>query len=221
MSIKKEIIVTVKNARELTGVHYTVNHTGKMMGMQSLSTSCLCNEYCKKYSQNPDLICSHCYAQTQMKIYSNMQKCLQQNTEILTSRVLEEWMLPVINATFFRFEAFGDLNNYIQVVNYFNLCKKNKYVKFALWTKNPHLIKQALDLGYKKPNNLQIVLSSPLLNSPADISKWSFIDKVFTVYDKEFIKENNVNINCGAKNCLTCNKCYRKTKETYINEKLK
>lgn len=50
MKTTREKFLTVAEAEKATGVHYTVNHSGKMEGMQSLSTSCLCNKYCKNRS---------------------------------------------------------------------------------------------------------------------------------------------------------------------------
>ena len=221
--MKKTDVVTVEDAKEITGLHFTLKHTGKMKGMQSLSTSCLCNSYCEARSNNPDIICSHCYAQRQMKMYKSMEKCFKKNTEILTSMIIQEDILPLINAAYFRFESFGDINNEIQVINYFNLCKKNPNVHFALWTKNPWIIDHVLENGshIKKPRNLQIILSSTYLNTPDDKARWRFVDKIFTVYDKKYIKEHNVDINCGAKSCLKCHKCYIKGKDVYINEILK
>ena len=102
MKAVREKFLTVVEAEKVTGVHYTVNHSGKMEGMQSLSTSCLCNEYCKNRSSNSELVCSHCYAQRQMKRYKNLNACLERNTEILTSRILKEAEIPMINASFFR-----------------------------------------------------------------------------------------------------------------------
>lgn len=150
MKAVREKFLTVVEAEKVTGVHYTVNHSGKMEGMQSLSTSCLCNEYCKNRSSNSELVCSHCYAQRQMKRYKNLNACLERNTEILTSRILKEAEIPMINASFFRFESFGDLINVTQVINYFNICKRNKHVHFALWTKNPWIIEEALETSEKK-----------------------------------------------------------------------
>lgn len=150
MKTVREKFLTVAEAEKATGVHYTVNHSGKMEGMQSLSTSCLCNKYCKNRSINSDLVCSHCYAQRQMKMYKNLNACLERNTKILTGRILKEAEIPMINASFFRFESFGDLINVTQVINYFHICKKNKHVHFALWTKNPWIIEEALDASEKK-----------------------------------------------------------------------
>lgn len=219
---EREAFLTIDKAEELTVVHYTLKHTGKMSGMQSLSTSCLCNKNCLNRVENVNLVCSHCYAQRQMKMYKNLEKCLKKNTEILTTRLLTDEEIPLINAAFFRFESFGDLNNEIQVVNYFRICKRNKHVKFALWTKNPWIIAGTINNGENKPRNLQVIYSSPYLDKCDNkLNKYPFIDKIFTVYTKEYIKENNIEINCGAKSCLSCHKCYVKSKEIYINEKCK
>ena len=85
----KEKILLVTNAKKETGVHYTLNHTGKMAGMMSLSTSCLCNPHCQAYSKNPEAICSYCYANTLLKVRTVMQPCLQKNAEILSNKVLK------------------------------------------------------------------------------------------------------------------------------------
>ena len=220
MSITRERFLTVEDAEKITGVHYTIKHTGKMKGMQSLSTSCLCNDFCRKRFECKDLVCSHCYAQRQMKAYKSLNACLERNTEILTGRVLRNDEIPMINVLFFRFESFGDLINTTQVVNYFNICKQNKQTHFALWTKNPWIIEEAMETGIKKPGNLQIVYSSPCLNDVVEPA-YEFIDKVFTVFDKEYIQQHDIDVNCGAKSCFLCHKCYTKGKVKYINEKLK
>ena len=217
--IRKEI-TTMWNAKEKIGLHFTIKHTGKMTGMYSLSTSPLCNQYCQGYSKDPKKICSHCYAQTQMQMYKNMQECLASNTKILTTKVLDKNEIPLINAKFFRFEAFGDILNETQVINYFNIAKHNKGVHFALWTKNPSIVQRAIDAGFNKPKNLQIVFSSHYINQETETA-YDFVDKIFTVYDKQYIKDNNVEINCGDKKCLACGLCYKKNNTKYIKEQMK
>ena len=145
---------------------------------------------------------------------------MKRNQEILTGSVLPEEKLPVINVLYFRFEAFGDLNNATQVINYFNICRKNPGVKFALWTKNPDYIAAAIKAGHEKPENLNIILSSLFINKERK-TKYDFVDKIFTVYDAEYITANNIDINCGARNCFTCGLCYNKNDVRIINEKLK
>lgn len=219
--MKKNTIITIEDCEKLTGLHFTIKHNGKMKGMQSLSTSSLCNKYCQAYSKDPRKVCYKCYAQTQMRCYTNMQKCFERNTKILTESIINKEHLPYINTAVYRLEAFGDVSNEIQVVNYFNLCKKNKHVKFALWTKNPGVIDRTIKNGNAKPKNLQIVLSSHYLNVQANINRWDFVDKIFTVYTKDYIAEHNINTNCKGESCLACQKCYHKSNEIYINEELR
>lgn len=214
------MICTLANSRKISGLHFTTQHTGKMAGMASISTAVTTNERCRKNAQIKGSICQKCFAAKQMKIFPSMEKPMVENQRILTSEILPEEKLPVINNIYFRFEAFGDLNNATQVINYFNICKKNPMVKFALWTKNPDFIAEAIREGHGKPENLNIVLSSLFINKER-ANPFPFVDKVFTVYDPEHIAANNTPINCGAKSCFSCGLCYEKNGITIINEKLK
>jgi len=218
--MKKEIICTMANSKKINGLHFTTKHNGKMEGMASISTSVTTNERCAKNASIKGSICEKCFAAKQMKVFPSMEKPMIRNQEILTGSILPEENLPVINVLYFRFEAFGDLNNATQVINYFNICKKNPNVRFALWTKNPDYIAQAIKAGHEKPENLNIILSSLFINVERK-TKYDFVDKIFTVYDKPYIEENNVEINCGAKNCFTCGLCYNKNNVRIINEQLK
>ena len=211
---------TLYNSRKISGLHFTVNHSGKMSGMASISTSVTTNERCKKNAQIKGSICEKCFAAKQMKVFPTMEKPMVENQRILTSEILPAEMLPTINNIYFRFEAFGDLNNATQVKNYFNICYKNPRVKFALWTKNTDYIAQAIDEGYAKPDNLNIVLSSLFVNVERK-NPVPFVDKVFTVYDPAHIEAENIEINCGARNCFDCGLCYEKNGVAVINEKLK
>ena len=202
----------------------TRNHSGKMEGLQSLSTSVLLNENCKKNRTVKGAICEKCYAARLAALRSQLDEKLDFNTELLTTCVLPFEVLPTIYSLYFRFEAFGDLNNAVQVVNYFNICKKNPSVSFALWTKNPHFIEQAInEYGTEKPSNLNIIYSSLFINSrnESTAKKYGFIDKVFTVYSSDFIQANGIEINCGGLHCATCLKCYTKNDIRDISEKLK
>ena len=160
-----------------------------------------------------------------MKRYKNLNDALIRNAEILSTEILPFEVLPLTPTRFFRFESFGDLLNEYQVINYFNICYKNPETRFALWTKNPRIIDKVLqNSDLEKPENLQIVFSSPLINHQANPNpNFEFIDKVFTVYDKKTAKD--VNINCGSRSCLSCGRCYRPNpngeKIQFINEILK
>ena len=225
--IKKAEIVSVTDLLPLAAAldqAITKNHTGKMEGLQSLSTSVLLNENCKRNREIDGAVCVKCYAARLAAMRTSLDEKLDFNTVLLTTCVLPVETLPVINSLYFRFESFGDLNNTIQVVNYFNICKKNPLVNFALWTKNPHIIAQAMnEYKIEKPNNINIIYSSLFINqeSTGIFKKYSFIDKVFTVYDPQYIKENNIDINCGGRHCAGCLNCYKKNDIRIINEKLK
>lgn len=216
-------ITTNSKKSLLGGLHYCVNHTGKMSGLHSLSTSVNVNPYCIKRQMKGNSICAHCFSASMMKQYKQLNEVTTRNSEILTASILPDSVLPFIPVRFFRFESFGDLINVNQVINYFNIAKKNPDTLCALWTKNPHIVAKAIEMGHTKPANLQIVLSSPFVNKPVKSTKYGFIDKIFTVYDKQTAKE--VNINCGARSCLACGRCYRPnpdgSKIQYINEILK
>ena len=211
---------TLYNSRKISGLHFTTNHSGKMAGMVSISTSVTTNERCQKNAQIKGSICEKCFAAKQMKIFPSMENPMVENQRILTSGIIPPEKLPIINHIYFRFESFGDLNNATQVKNYFNICYKNPRVKFALWTKNPDYIAAAIRDGYEKPENLNIVLSSLFVNKERK-NPFPFVDKVFTVYDAAYIAENNTPINCGAKSCFSCGLCYEKNGVSVINEKLK
>ena len=218
--MKKEIVCTMANSKKINGLHFTTKHNGKMEGMASISTSVTTNERCKKNAAIKGSICEKCFAAKQMKVFPTMEQPMVQNQKILTESILPENILPVINVLYFRFEAFGDLNNDIQVINYFNICRKNPGVKFALWTKNPDYIAKAIKDGHSKPENLNIILSSLFINKERK-TKYDFVDKIFTVYDKPYIEEKQIEINCGARNCFTCGLCYNKNGVRIINEQLK
>lgn len=208
----------------MNGALWETKHTGKMAGINSISTSCADNPNCIARRQNGDSVCSKCYASTYLKMRKSLKEHLVENSEILQTRLLSEGEIPVTNAQIFRFESFGDLYNAIHLENYLLICKRNPFTQFALYTKNIWILEGVFGQDKtKKPNNLSIIVSSPLLNKQMELdrNRYWFVDHVFTVYDKEFIKDNNVEINCGARSCLGCQICYHKDTDFYVNEKLK
>lgn len=228
--MKKTIKLSAGKNIKVNGLHYCGSHSGKMAGMISLSTGCTNNTRCMERAadDSENNICSHCFSFSQMARYSNMVPCYEKNTEILTSRFLQDDEIPEIKHCYFRFESFGDLNNIIQVANYFKIASApyNAKVTFALWTKNPDIIENAMKtLGIKKPKNLVIIVSSHFINNAYEITElkkvFPFVDKVFTVYSEEYAKENGIKINCGARSCLQCGACYSKRTSKVINELLK
>lgn len=198
----------------------------KLGGFRSLSTSPLLNPLCMGRHFNPKLICYHCYSVTYNKLREGLKNKLARNTEILTTEVIPYESIPVINDRYFRIESFGDLQNATQAINYLNLIRKNPETNFGWWTKNPNFIKQALKaLNIEKPENVQIILSACALNVEIKLEtvkrSFSFVDKVFTVYDKKYINANNIQVNCGTRKCIDCLNCYRSGGYAQVNEKKK
>lgn len=214
--------LTYEELKKMCGIHVTLNHTGKMSHMISISTYCGINPYCEEHSHIPGAICEHCFAYSLTKIHTSMIPALTLNYKILTSEVIPVKLWPILNVRLFRFESFGDLASATQVINYFNLCRRNPETKFALWTKNYKFIKEAIEAGNTKPDNLVIIVSSLMMNIQLQKKLYPYADKIFTVYEsEEAAAENNACINCGKRHCLTCGRCYRKDTETYVNELLK
>lgn len=210
------------------GIGFTTNHTGKMEGMCSLSTSCMNNERCKKNAKifGPDSACAYCYARARLSWQHATNEKYTQNGNVLSSKVIpvKNWCkinpkaYPVV-----RIESFGDVQNAIQAANYFRLAKANPKVTFTAWTKNLDLYEEANKI-VKKPANFILIASSPMLNKKIDVNKHPIVDKTFTVYTYDYIKKNALHpefINCGARSCLKCQKCYKANGEQNIREILK
>lgn len=220
--MKRETFVTIADFFKKYGIHITQRMTGKMEGFMSLSTSPLSNLLCMARRAIEGCICNKCYSCAMQKQYSALAKCLAKNTEVLTTTEIPVEEFPLINAHAFRLEAFGDVQNETQVKNYFNFCRRNRRTLFSVWTKNYGIYHEVIESGVKKPANLIIIISSPLINHEADLSLCPHADKVFTVYAKEYAEEHNVVINCGKRKCLSCMQCYsRAGSPTIINELLK
>lgn len=195
------------------GLHVTDKMNGKMKGFASLSSNS--NRFCDRMSKVKGSICEKCYASRMKKCYKDLNNVLNKNTEIISKQDLQ-W--EQLNYAYFRLQAFGDLENQKTVENYFNLCNSNKHVKFTLWTKRPELVNKVIKkIG--KPKNLILIRSSVKINKPNKLPL--NFDKVFTVYSKDYIKQNKIKINCGAKKCLSCRLCYDKNKTVFVNEVLK
>lgn len=202
-----------------TGVKFTLKHTAKMETVISLSTSPLC-DLCTKRANNKNSICANCYSRKMMKRFRNLSEMLKRNDEILKHNLLET--VPDLSKySIVRFEAFGDIETEIQVLNYFAIAENNETTDFALWTKNPWIVEKAInEYDLVKPGNLKIIGSSWMLNKPmVDYYKtFDFIDNVFTVYN-----DKTVTINCGGLSCKDCGyKCYTGTHTNFeINEFIK
>lgn len=207
-------------------INYSITvHSGKMEGVPSVSTSRNMNPNCEKNRKIPGSVCEQCYMDAYEYRRTLMLK-LERNTKFYSEIELLPEDIPFLNYGFFRLEAFGDLINALQFKNYALIAECNPHCTFALWTKNPWIIKESMEkYGIEKPENMIIIVSSLMIGKPYNIDRlrkvYPFVDKVFTVYDKETVEKEGIDINCGARHCMTCRKCYTKNEIEYIRELLK
>ena len=197
-------------------VHVSDSMSGKMAGIPSISSSCLCNPICIQRMKDGNSVCAHCFAEATLTRYKAAGAAMESNYKLLTDSVLPLEMLPVFcNVSIARIESFGDVANVTQAINYANICKVNPNVRFAWWTKNAAILKRAFDL-IGKPANVVVIESAPKLDTEITASN-EYVDKTFTVYtkaDPDFI-------NCGARCCATCRRCYSFDTEKAVHELLK
>ena len=193
--------------------------TAKMAGMLAISTSCVENHFCACRMINPELICFHCFARGIMINYAAAGEHGAQNADLLTTHIVPADLLPRFKRSvqIVRIEATGDVANVTQAINYIHIAQVNPHVTFAWWSKNPGIIDKAIKAA-GRPENVVFIASSPRLNEQERI-RYSWIDKVFTVYDADHA--GTVEINCGARSCKTCRRCYSHDTERIINELLK
>lgn len=198
----------------------------------SISTYKGFNDNCKVYAKNENYICSKCYVD-KCKFPTLVNK-LKENTYNLTKRALTDAEIQDAVDTlgrkrkikFFRFEAFGDVINALQVENYLRLSQaidEQLYLPQALFTKRPYLWYDGFK-KYGKPDTLKAVYSVPLINGLDAVMPMFvqlYFDKIFIVVTPEYERENGVIVTCGGRDCKGCMRCYRDTPEAYVIERLK
>lgn len=208
---------------------WIVNHNAnKLQGISSVSSSVHDNCFCKARQALVNCICAFCYAYNQQSYQTGLKE-----HNILNGIILRNTLIPVkafkslpILFPVLRIESFGDVANVTQARNYIRIIKAFPGKRCAIWSKNKEIWKRAFEIE-GKPKNCTYVHSSSELNKPdyIDKEKYTFVDHVFTVYTKAYIKKNNIVINCGGKKCIKCiaekKNCYFRNTEFYINEQKK
>lgn len=142
----------------------------------------------------------------------------------------------------FRLESFGDLANVLHATNYLNILfalyqesRKTGYkVICGWWTKNVNLLVAAyekMDRAHKSAFHrvCHLLISSMFCDQPIEPAEKAEIEKrlempvsVFTVYEPAYIQENDIAINCGARSCRNCKRCYSLNhRGEFIREELK
>lgn len=226
-----------EKSEKLVSLLWIVNHhdsdgsNSKLAGLNSMST-CVCdNATCIARIKAGDTICAHCYADAMQRRFKGLAEhniingWILRNVEIRPEDFRKAFPFIGIQR-FFRIESFGDVGNVLQVKNYFNLCNAFPGTQFVAWSKNHSFYARAIEEA-GKPENLIYIASSLRVNNPdlQLLDKFSFIDKLFTVYSKDYARENGIEINCGGRKCYECifagKNCYHKNGAKIINELLK
>lgn len=232
LSIIENAKQTFQDFISLVNCLWIVNHTdNKLEGISSISSSVCDNVFCKARQKIKDCICKYCYAYNQQSYQTGLKE-----HNIINGIILRNILIPVkafkflkILFPYLRIESFGDVQNIIQARNYIRIIKAFPDKRCAIWSKNLYTWEKAFELE-GKPKNTTYIHSSSKLNNPDNIDRerFSFVDHIFTVYEKKFAKENNIIINCGGKKCLECilakKNCYyrlSKTNDTFFINELK
>lgn len=202
-----------------------VHDAHKLEGICSISSSVCDNAFCQARRKIDGCICQHCYAQGQQDYRAGLKE-----HNMLNGIILRNFLIPTrffkalrIICPYLRIESFGDVMNVTQARNYIRIIKAFPRKRCAIWSKNISVWESAFQLE-GKPKNTTYVHSSLRLNVPdtIDLKRHNFVDHIFTVYEKDFAKENGVAINCGGRKCLDCirkrEKCYFRNETLYINE---
>ena len=201
--------------------------TGKLENFYAVSTSVLMNKHCQNRAKCKGCICEACYAVNSVQSRSQLTQSLETNYMILNNFLISQdvWgtlAIPSINGKA-RIEAHGDVDTVISAINYNRIVASHPHITFAVFTKNYDIWKEVFETE-GKPDNMIFILSSPMVNIPIKVTEdmKKYVDHVFTVYEKEYAKENGIVINCGSEEtehkCKSCLRCYIYGTEFYINE---
>jgi hypothetical protein len=190
----------------MKAVHQS-NMSGKLDGFKSISTNTKTNRFCISMhnSKKKDQICTKCYSHKMLDTYrKNMEPALQRNSDLLSSRNLDDTEVPLIMEAFYRFNAHGELINMQHLVNLVKIVEHNPHCTFALWTKRKNYIKELFSVR-PKPANLILIYSNPKISNILKEPPLHF-DKTFNnVLEHENVSEQN----CTGQKCKNCLLCYK------------
>ena len=221
-NIKPETIKKIKTTQKI----WVSKLTGKLAGIQGISSSCLCNSFCIAMHKLPDTICWNCYAVQGLSFKAGARYHYARNTELLSEDLLtpEQIAELKIKADIFRFETHGDWVNLNSALNEIAIARAYPHTEFSVWTKRTDLLRQLGKMGVKQPKNLHVKVSSPLRDKVLDQSVKQELSAIgwevtyFTVVSLDYLTRNYTMeqlqlhgdeiITCGGRNCRGCMRCY-------------
>ncbi len=186
-------------------VHIT-NGSGKLDSIKSINTNTVTNDFCIKMNKAKDtnIICTKCYSHAMLKTFrKNCQPSFQRNSDLLSTRVLEQEELPLILDAFFRFDSHGELINVTNLINYVNITKKNPHCSFGLWTKRKDIINRYFK-DNDCPPNLILIYSNPKISNILSKPPKHFHRTFNNVLEHEEVERQN----CTGQQCKNCLLCY-------------
>ena len=196
--------------------------SGKLKNVPAINTNTLTNNFCRNMCKkgNDECICKQCYSHNMLKTFRrNCVPRFEENSKTLSKNQLTVDQIPKFKKNnIVRINAHGELINSAHAINILIIAKHRPNKTIVLYTKRLNLINDAIAIVGYKPRNLIIVYSNPNIDKPIKQiptnALFENVDKVFNVVTKG-------NINCGARNCNTCRKCYDLNKENILYEQLK
>jgi len=211
--------MSMKAANKKSDVWITT-HSGKMSGIRSISTNPLSNLFCQRMHGcgNTDIICTHCYATNLVGFRHSLWEHMENNSRILSEKVLPLDELPIYDDELMRFHSFGELINLTHVINVYNICYVNPLTQHVIYSKRCDMLQ---DMYHLKPSNLRIIESNPLVNSVIMKPKSSVADSVFNVVTPDYLEEHPEYMATCKMACDSCRLCYTKNKLKFIVELLK
>ena len=186
-------------------VHIT-NGSGKLDSIKSINTNTVTNDFCIKMNKAKDtnIICTKCNSHAMLKTFrKNCQPSFQRNSDLLSTRVLEQEELPLILDAFFRFDSHGELINVTNLINYVNITKKNPHCSFGLWTKRKDIINRYFK-DNDCPPNLILIYSNPKISNILSKPPKHFHRTFNNVLEHEEVERQN----CTGQQCKNCLLCY-------------
>jgi len=200
----------------MTTIHIS-KMTGKLDGLRAISTNTVTNPFCIKMNKSGDTICRDCYSHLMLKSYrKNMQGALQRNSDLLSSRILDQSELPTILDAFFRIDAHGELINATHLENICRIAEYNPHCNVALWTKRKDIVSRVF-AKRAKPSNLILIWSNPKVDAVVYDPPKHF-DRVFNNVSYEHKPEEQ---NCTGQKCRDCLLCYKLDTTKVIVEAVK
>ena len=150
---------------------------------------------------------------------------LKRNAKLIKSDKFVETIVSEIigsNQIRIRIYAFGDLSCIEDLEKWNKICKRCKKNEFWLSTRQDSILYEFFENRKgKKPENMNILYSMPLVKTP------EFLDKFLNKYGigKSFITTKKSESNCHAskgitknsKKCGSCTRCWNSKSVTYFN----